>query len=450
MLGVSLKIIAIITFTFLNFTFAYSQENKIAKVKFELTNFKKPSYWAGYFGLLKFSPNNKFLVISGEDRDIDVYDVESGKLKSKIVSDPKVFFNAFSFAPDGKTALVRKGNTQSLMLFDLETGNSLREISSTEKADRGNVVIPSEGGLQMSETPVSPDWQNVLIALNTGEYELIDFASGKSKFTLNHAEKTNRLKDGFKMFGSLLTTGVAWFTVRHSIFSPDGKFVVISNGNETPTLWDVESGKQIANLEPQDNRVYFSVFTPDSQSVITFNNDGIFSTWEAKTGKQIFSFDIKEKKSTPRAISRDYQQIVTAHVLLKNKDAKIWNVRNGTLVATLEKCQPTGVIFSPDGKLIASVPFNQKQLAQIWDAETGKLLVSIPRKKEENTLDFDWTPDSKFLITSSKDNVKIWNPKGELIQILENAKYPIALSQDGTFLATGGNKNSGYVWELGK
>lgn len=450
MLRVSLKIIAIITFTFLNFTFAHSQENKIAKVKFELTDFKKPSYWANIFGLLKFSANNKFLALSSEERDIDIYEVESGKLKSKLGVNSKQGFNAFSFSPDGKTALMQQIVTQNLMLFDLETGNLIREIIPTEKTDGGNFAFPDEGGLQMANASVSNDWKNAVIAINPAQYELFGFESGKLKFRLNHAEKQSKFKDRMKAVGVALFKGVGWFSNGRVEFSPNNTLVVITSGNDSPTLWETETGKLIAKLEPQTNRVYLSVFAPDNQFILTFNNDGIFSTWEATTGKLISSFDIKEKNAFPKAINLETQRVVTKNVLRKNKDAKIWDIKSGKQLAVLEKCDPSHLVFSPDGKTLASIPFKQKQLAQLWDSATGKLLASLPRKNEENSLAILWTPDSKFLITASKDNVKIWNQKGELQQILENAKYPIALSEDGRLLATGGNKNSGYVWELNK
>ena len=57
-------------------------------------------------------------------------------------------------------------------------------------------------------------------------------------------------------------------------FSKDGKYLLISNGNKKPTLWNVDEGKLVAKFDAGD-RVFYSKFSPDGTMVATSDFEGV-------------------------------------------------------------------------------------------------------------------------------------------------------------------------------
>lgn len=433
-----------------------SSTEQIFRLKYKLDNFKNPSQWRGRFGLLQFSPDGKLLATSGVFHNINIYNTETGELKTTLSGD-KNGFNAFSFNPDGsKTAIAQDMDYSEIRIFDLETGKLLKEIDGTGNSAANKKILNNSmkglAGLEMFEAPITPNWTTVLIQRNEGEYELVDVATNTVKYTLKHSEKSSRFRD----FMKLLFVPFPGILVPNASFSADGKHVVVANGNNTPTLWLTATGAQIARLEPQEDRVYQAIFSPDGQLVATFNIDGVAKIWDTETGKILASFGSKKEPIYGGAWDVSAQKFATISYKIKlaslefEKDTPVWNARDGKVLYRLENANAGGIFFSPDGKLVATDERENKNImARIWNAETGALLATLPRNKDEDrALNFVWNPDGKYLAAASSKEVKIWNVEGKFIQTLENAVFPARFSRNGKLLATGGKNDVGYVWQM--
>jgi WD40 repeat protein len=100
---------------------------------------------------------------------------------------------------------------------------------------------------------------------------------------------------------------------------------------------------------------------------------------------------------------------------------------------------------------------NKKVLFQVWDAESARLLVTVPRTKDQDAIvSLKWSPDGEMVATAegTDENIKLWNLKGELLQALTFSCMPMNFSPDGKYLVTGGKLNdgktdTGYVWQFG-
>lgn len=430
---------------------------KIAEVKFKLSDFRNPSQLRGRFGLLQFSPDGSRLATSGTARDLKIYDTSSGQVLATLDGD-RYGFNAFSFSPDGKTAIAQDADFSQVRVFDVENGKLLKAIDGSGRyaASKKAQSNAAKGlvGLEMSAAPVTPDWKTVLIQKNEGEYETVDVETNTVTHKFEHSQKSSAVKDFFKT----LFVPFTYVLLANANFSPDGKYIVVANGNESPTLWNVENGNLIGKLEPQDNRVYLAVFSPDSQLVATSNTDGITKIWETASGKMLASVGSKKDKMFISAWSADSRKLVTFSYKLEfaslsfRKDMPFWDARTGEQLFALKNSEAEIAYFSSDGTLVATGNRGDKSImAQIWNSETGELLASLPREKDEDrALSLVWSPDGKYLVAPTPQNVKIWSAKGEFIQSLDNAVFPARFSSDGKLLATGGKNDVGYVWQIGE
>jgi len=102
-------------------------------------------------------------------------------------------------------------------------------------------------------------------------------------------------------------------------------------------------------------------------------------------------------------------------------------------------------VFSKDGKYLSLS--NKDFYVNIWDVETGKSLVMMDGFNEWPA-QVAYSPDSKLLVTSDYEKIKIWEvPSGKPYKVIEKAEDPFALSPNGKYLV-GKFKPSDMAYQL--
>jgi WD40 repeat protein len=109
-----------------------------------------------------------------------------------------------------------------------------------------------------------------------------------------------------------------------------------------------------------------------------------------------------------------------------------------------KKHEPTAIVFSPAGDLLATVGFDH--FVRLWDAKTGQELRSWSVDKDYN-IDIAFSPDGKLLIAGGS-KIRIWNTAtAELVRQLDDRGSTFAFSPDGKFLFS--NRPGGLsIWEI--
>jgi uncharacterized protein YukE len=107
------------------------------------------------------------------------------------------------------------------------------------------------------------------------------------------------------------------------------------------------------------------------------------------------------------------------------------------------------VIFSPDGRLLASGSYDQT--VRIWDTATGALQ-QILEGHSHAVLSVAFSPDGQLLASGSYDQtVRLWDTAtGALQQTLEghsHAVLSVAFSPDGRLLASGSYDQTVRIWD---
>lgn len=431
---------------------AQPQSAPIARVKYKISDYKNPSVFKGRYGLTRFSPDDKMFAVVGENDRIIVYKTENGEVLQAIKygNDNTI---AFSFGADGKSVLFQDRLSFSIEVWDLETGKRRDKIEGRSgvsglKSALVNNVEKQREGLEMSELPMSPDGKNLLVARTDSRFDVVDLASGAARFNLEQTSKTSDTKDLLKiLFIPGAATTHKFFHVSNAAYNSDGKRIALANGDKAPTLWDAETGKMIAKLEPQYSRVYEVSFSRDGQLLATADEDGITKIWDAATGANLSTIGKPGKSEIAYAWSPRGDLLAT---MSSKEKGNFYDARTGKFISGTGKMPIRALAFSPDGRLVATFAKKDKTvLGQIIGVADGAIVANLPRPSQaEQPLALEWSADGKLLAISSVEYVKIFNARGELLQSLENAVFPAHFSHDSQLLLTGGKNDDGFIWQI--
>ena len=214
-----------------------------------------------------------------------------------------------------------------------------------------------------------------------------------------------------------------------AVFDPNGERVLTAGENVHPSLWDARTGTKLLSVASTGD-----AFLSRSQSLAAFNPDGrSFATskqrkvfvWNAADGSLIHEWNVGTWAST-LTFSPDGSRLLGGSwgTISHGSFPALWDVGNGTEIARLaghkSDTQPQGVIFSHDGRRIATVSLDGS--ARIWDGKSGTLLDVLgqetPNMKLADKGPYDpdkemnsaFSPDDRLLATASIDGpIRIWD-----------------------------------------
>ena len=140
--------------------------------------------------------------------------------------------------------------------------------------------------------------------------------------------------------------------------------------------------------------------------------------------------------------------------LLATRDGsivRIWSAKTGEELQTLQGHQDfvTSVVFSPDGKRVATASVDKT--ARVWDTETGEELQTLQGHQDFVT-SVVFSPDGKRVATASRDKTaRVWDTEtGEELQTLQGHQVfvsSVVFSPDGERVATASWDKTARVWD---
>lgn len=358
------------------------------------------------------------LIVTASGEDIRIWNVATRTQIGKPIIGHNLYLTTVSFSPDGKR-IVSASHDKTIRIWDVETGKQIgRPLEGHTDHVCSAFFNPNDGKLIVS-------------ASRDGTIRIWDSYSGR--------------QIGNPLDGDSLG-------VNYAEFSYDGKRIVSASNDGTVRIWDALTGFQIGKpLEGHTGHVNSAVFSHDGKRVVSASDDGTIRIWDAFSLKQVGATLVGHTKRVSFAafcMERDRCIISASH----DETVRIWDVATGNKKGWWYR---SGVIaFSSDGRRIVSIEGPNRLSMKIWDGMTATQVGQdlIGHTGNINTVAF--SPDNKFIISTSVDNtLRIWDANTG-VQIGKTLKGHAGnvrfaeFSHDGKLIVSASEDRTVRIWNF--
>jgi WD40 repeat protein/serine/threonine protein kinase/tetratricopeptide (TPR) repeat protein len=358
---------------------------------------------------LAFSPDGRTLASASWDRTVRLWDTATGNEQKVLRGHDRGVWEV-ACSPDGKLLVSSGQEAESMILWDVSTGQPLRTIA-------GSVT-----GLQFTQ-----DGKAVVGSLVNGtarDYKEWDVASGAERATIADAGNV-----------------VGLVPARKTLVTTAGEF----GPRSEVRFWDTASGARRLTISvPQ---LQTATLSPDGTRVATSVKESV-KVWDTGTGKQQSAYPT-DSHARRLAFSPDGKKLAAG---LHDRCVIVWDVATGK---QLDQCVHLGVVsavaFSPDGKSLASGTLGGA--IKLWNMTPADEATTIPNVRATSGLNYHvrrvrFSPDGKTLVVGNRDLTKIIDvAAGKEIAVLPVSEV-VALSADANVLAARANRDEYTLWDI--
>ena len=363
----------------------------------------------------------------------------------------------------------------------VQTPSPVKDVKEGSASISANVFAP-RGHRKVSTVAVSPDGKHVVsggtrggVVLGAGRdtanyLKLWDISTGKElrTFSGNADHKVHLMGAIGKELRTFSGNADSFYSVS---FSPDGRYVLSGSNNNTITLWDVATGREIRTFTARvkDALIQSVAFSPNGLYALSGSTDKIIRLWDVAAGSEIRQFAGHTDSVQSVAFSPDGQYALsgggckrietqsgnTTTIMRQGaqcgKNLILWDLTTGRELRTLtgHTGDVSSVAFSPNGKYALSGSWDET--IKLWEVATGREI----RTFAGHTRIVDavaFSPDGIHIISASSDNtIKLWDvATGREISTSKGHEgniNTVAFANDAKSFVSGGSDGTIRRWD---
>ncbi|MGW4982105.1 caspase, EACC1-associated type [Streptomyces mirabilis] len=235
-------------------------------------------------------------------------------------------------------------------------------------------------------------------------------------------------------------------------FSPADR-TLVTIGTSESQVWDVATGKMVAESSDGQNELSFLAFSPDGKTFATSGGD--IRVRDAATAVPIATFPSAPDRSiVPLSFSPDGKMLAcggadtgtvddSGNAEDRKNSFRLLDRSTGRVRAASSEHGLRAVAFSPDGKTVACA---NDSGCWLWDVVGRRFRHDIGLRDSTHTVLF--TPDGR-LVTAGEGGVRLWDATSLRIKatLPAGTTYAVALNKDGRTIATAG-PHGVQLWDM--
>jgi actin-like ATPase involved in cell morphogenesis len=264
-------------------------------------------------------------------------------------------------------------------------------------------------------------------------------------------------------------------------FSPDGRSFATGDDSGYVTLFDAHSDEGVRKLRYDSSRVYAVAYSPDGTQLAAGSRRRAVDLWEVSSGRHLAQLDchgtvrgvsfhpaggrlaiadngvrihgltdgsetvISEVSSNAVQFAPDGSRLAAGQA---DDKARVWDMPGGDVAAELEHLSAVYcVAFSPDGSRVATG--GTDGFAAVWDARTWAKVLSVSHDND-TVQAIAFSPDGALLATAGGSECRLWDAEtgDEVARVEHDSVYGLAFSPDGRRMAAAGWDDTATMWLL--
>jgi len=349
------------------------------------------------FGRVVYSPDGRWIATGCWDSVIRIYDPAKPEPVREITGHAHQL-RAIALTRDGRW-MASTGLDHTVRLWNLETGTETRALPKQDRDDWYSLALSPDGNL---------------------------VAAGADRFVRVWNSKTAQSR--------MISTGEG--VVKGLAFNLDGTLLAAAS-NDSLQLRNVTTGQLVYNLihkgdkdDPGASKVEFS---HDGKLLASANKDESASLWDVSTGKELQILSMRNPRERKPEISETPSSLDVLSVMLNYRAVD-------------------SLAFSPDNRILFTGASFAGVIA--WDVTTGEKVNTFRPKTWSGLPHVALSADGHVLVASNEDgSINVWqsDAPGEprILPNLGDAVFSLMFHPTGCCLITIGVDGSVRGWDVG-